>query len=287
MMIPIMKLLIYSIAIIATFFMTRGMLYLRRRSPPKLSQQLTTAVNRTKPWYQDSKLDLAISDAGLTFMSAWTYKLCRDVIALLMIVALHVQFLMTEQYPVAAIAFIAVIYGLSLSGHSWMPLSLLLNAMKKDRIQKKNDEIVLLFMLFVNDTYTETEDHYQSVISKIKEYRKDMNALRDDLDQLIFEYQMDGQSAFQAFGERVNTKEAKMLSTLLEKINQSNPQTAADLLEQHYETFLDYRRQRRKRQLRANGHIGFSIVFLSIIAVVFLINSISGAYQELLFNDFQ
>lgn len=287
MMVSIMKLLLYSATIIAAMFITREVLYVRRRSPPRLGQQLTTAVNHTKPWYQDRTLDLAMSDAGLTFMSAWTYKLCRDVIALLMIIALHVQFLMTEQYPVAAMIFIAVLYGLSLTGRSWMPLSLLLVMLKKERTQKKNDEIVLLFMLFVNDTYTETDEHYQSVISKIKDYRKDMNALRDDLDQLIFDYQIDGHSAFKWFGERVNTKEAKMLSILMEKINQSHPQTAADLLEQHYETFLDYRRQRRKRQLRANGHIGFSIVFLAIIAVVFLINSISGAYQELLFNDYQ
>lgn len=286
-MVIIIKLLIYVAVIAISILLTREVLHLRRRSPPKLSKQLSVMLDLTKPWYEDKRLEKSMSEAGLGFLSAWTYKLCRDIIALLVIIVLHIQFLLSGKYPLVAMIFIVMLYGLSLTGRSWMPFSLLLDLMQRERIRKKNDDIVMLYMLFVNATYTETDNHFQSVLAKLKEFRKDMQALRSDLDELILDFQIEGAAAFKRFGERVNTKESKTLALILEKMNGSNPQTAADLLEQHYDTFLDYRRQRRKRQLRANGHIGFSIVFIAIIAVVFFINAISGSYQELLYQNIQ
>lgn len=286
-MIMLMKLLLYTTVAVLSVLGAREVLYLRRRSPPKLSRQLTAALNQTKTWYHDDpKLDQQMSAAGLDFLSGWTYKLCRDLVALLVVMALHIQFLLTGQYPLTAMLFIAILYVLSLTGRNWMPFTLLLNLLQQERTRKKNDDVVLLFMLFYNDAYTETDTHHQSVISKLQAFRNDMQALRKDVDELISDYKIDGAVAFGRFGERVNTKEAKQLSIIMEKMNQSNPQTTVDLLEQHYDTFLDYRRQRRKRQLRANGHLGFAIVFVAIIAVVFLINAISGAYQDMLYETY-
>lgn len=287
MILVAIKLLIYGAASTAVFLMIRELLYIRRRSPPKVAKQFSMLMDQTKPWYQDQKLDQAIADAGLRFMSAWTYKLCRDVMTFILVIGLQVRFLMTGTYPLGAMIGVAVLYLFSLTGRSWMPFSIVLSMLKSDRLRKKNDEIVLVYMLLTNDSYTESHDHFQSLLSKLKEYRKDLHVLRADLDQLIFDFQIDGSSAFKAFGKRIGTKEAETLASLMEKMNQSNPQTTVDLLEQHYETFLNYRRQRRKRQLRANGHLGFAIVMLAIIVVLMLLQSVTGAYQDLLFNEFQ
>ncbi|RJX40932.1 hypothetical protein D3P09_02635 [Paenibacillus pinisoli] len=289
MLTTIIKTVIYITGVFSLLFLVREIYYIRRRSPPKLTQKFNEYVRSFQPWfkqkYQDPKLDTVINEAGLSAMSAWAYKFCRDAGFLLLIIILHVQFLFSGHYPLKGMIITAIAYIISLTGYNFMPTQVLLRMLGKERKSEKNDEIVMLYMLFSNDSYTETADHFQSVVSKLKEYRRYLNYLRPDVDQLVFDYSFEGGRAFESFGKRVGTKESKMLATILAKINQSNPETAVDLMEQHYETFLDFRRQRRKRKLRSNGYIGFTVVFLAIVAVLFAISSITGAYTNMLFTE--
>ncbi|GBG08091.1 hypothetical protein PAT3040_02658 [Paenibacillus agaridevorans] len=288
MAILLIKMLLYSMAATGMLLLARELHYVRRRSPPPLMRQAEAWFTSSRPamerWYKDPKWEGVAAEAGLSSLTAWSFKLVRDVVFILLTLIVHVVFLMTKEYPLAVMIILAVLYVLLLTGRSFMPANLLLGAVGKERRQQKNDEVVLLFMLFTNDCYTETADHYQSVMAKLKEYRRYLKALRKDIDQLIFDLPLDGPSAFTAFGARIGSKEAKMLALIMAKINESNPDTASDLLEQHYESFLDYRRQRRKRKLRSNGYIGFTVVFLAIIAVIFFISTLAGAYQDTLMN---
>lgn len=288
MVVLILKILLYGLGVAGVMLIVREMHYIRRRSPPPLLQQANHWFRESKPQvarlYSEPKWEMLANEAGLSPMAALSYKLVRDVGFLLLVIIIHVRFLMTGEYPVVGMILIAISYLMLLTGHALMPANLFLRAVGKDRKQQKNDEIVLLFMLFSNDTYTETADHYQSVLAKLKEYRKYLKVLRKDVDQLIFDLPLDGPVAFKAFEDRIGSKEAKRLAIIMAKINESNPEAAADLLGQHYDTFLDFRRQRRKRKLRSNGYIGFTVVFLAIVAVLFLISSISGAYTNKLMD---
>lgn len=291
MFVLVMKIMLYGIGTAGICLLVRELRYIRRRSPPRLLQQVEKGLRSSLPvlerWYREPKWEQAANEAGLSSMTAWSYKLVRDVLFLIVTIILHIQFLLTGDYPLFLMVVVSICYVLLLTGKSFMPAALFLHALGKERLQKKNDELVLLFMLFTNDTYTETADHYQSVLSKLREYRRYLKALRKDVDQLIFDLPLDGPIAFETFGDRIGSKEAKRLALIMAKINESNPETATDLLEQHYDTFLDYRRQRRKRQLRSNGYIGFTIVFVAIVSVMFLISSISGAYTDTLMDVLQ
>ncbi|WP_168121887.1 hypothetical protein [Paenibacillus sp. HB172176] len=288
MVVLFFKMMLFGAGAAAVLLLARELFYVRRRSPPPILRQAEAWARNSRPaieqWYKDPMWEQVTREAGLSSLSAWSFKLIRDVTFLLAVLVVHLSFLVSKQYPLSAMFLIASMYGLLLTGKSYMPMRLLLAAAGKERLQQKNDEVVLLFMLFSTDCYTETADHYQSVLAKLREYRRYLKALRSDIDQLIFDLPLDGPSAFTAFGERIGSKEAKMLAIIMAKINESSPETAADLLEQHYETFLDFRRQRRKRKLRSNGYIGFTVVFLAIIAVLFLISSIAGAYQDTLLD---
>lgn len=116
------------------------------------------------------------------------------------------------------------------------------------------------------------------------EFNAFTKALRPDLDRLLLDLPVDGPKAFKDFCQRVGTKEAKTLADLLEKINESNPEMAVDLLEKNYDTFLDFRRQRRKQRLKINGFIGHTVVFLAIISVVYFVNVATNAYKSILMD---
>jgi hypothetical protein len=267
----------------------RELLYIRRRSPPHLVKQFLNFFKgqqgRISQLYQDTDLDAALSFAGFKMKgSAWQYKFYRDLLFITSIIALHSYFLIVQQYPLRGVLMTSMFYMLSLTGKSFAPGKLFLVMAGKEKQKQKNDEIIDLYMLLSNDYQAEQNDHYQSVFSKLTEFSSFTKALRPDLDRLLFDYPVDGAKAFKDFGQRVGTKEAKTLADLLEKINESNPEMAVDLLDKNYVTFLDFRRQRRKQRLKINGYSAHTVVFMAIISVIYFTNVATNAYKNILMS---
>lgn len=285
-MIFIVKLLLYMTMPLLAALMVRELLYFRRRSPPnpliKLQYALTDQQQTLQRLYRDEQLDAAFVSAGLPFtVSGWQYRFYRDGFFILWVAFLHAHtFLSSGVYPIRGLIICAVCYVLSWGGRRFTPLRMLLDMMRKEKQSKKNDEIFDLYLLLSNDYHSETVEHYQSIFKKLTEYRRYLKALRKDLDQLLFNYPIEGSKAFKRFGERVGTKEAKSLASLMEKIDHSNPETAVDLLDENYETFLDFRRQRRKKKLKMNGYIGFTIVFISTLTLIYFVNVVTNVYKS-------
>lgn len=266
----------------------REVLYLfRRRSPPKLSRQFQAFIQQMRGdvtrIYADEGLDDAFAKAGSPLkITAWQYKLYRDAIFFALVILLHVQFMITHVYPLKMMSFVAILYVITMTGKSFLPMQLLLRMAGKEWQSKKSNEIIDLFMLLLNEFYAESAEFYQNVISKLQQYRSHTKAIRPDLDQLLFEYTFDPKLAFKRFGERIGTKEAVTLSTLLEKINSSTPEMAIDLLETNYEAFLDFRRQRRRKKLKVNGYMAHAVVLTSISVVINFMMVTTNVYRSIL-----
>ncbi|MGO4697731.1 hypothetical protein AB4Z50_25930 [Paenibacillus sp. 2TAB26] len=290
MLIPIFKLGLYLLMVISLPLFIREILYIRRRSPPpQLIKQFIHFAGgqkgRITQLYQDDRLDAAFSIAG--FMkngSAWQYKFYRDLLFIIVVIVLHGFFLVYQQYPLKGMVIATLCYLLTLTGASIAPGRLFLVMAGKEKQKQKSDEIIDLYMLLSNDYQAENNDHYQSVFAKLTEFNVFTKALRPDLDRLLLDLPVDGPRAFKVFGESVGTKEAKTLADLLEKINESNPEMAVDLLDKNYDTFLDFRRQRRKQRLKINGYMGHTVVFLAIISVIYFVNMAANAYKSILMD---
>ncbi|OME79612.1 hypothetical protein BK120_21795 [Paenibacillus sp. FSL A5-0031] len=283
------KIGLYLLEVVSVFLLMRELLYMRRRSPPDLLKQLIDMTKGQKgrvfQFYKDDELDAAFTFAGIMKNgSAWQYKFYRDLFFITTIMVLHIYFLFVQEYPVKGMLLTFLLYMVSLTGKSFAPGRLFLVMAGKEKQKQKSDEIIDLYMLLSNDYQAENNDHYQSVFAKLTEFSSFTKALRPDLDRLLFDFPVDGAKAFKDFGQRVGTKEAKTLADLLEKINESNPEMAVDLLDKNYDTFLDFRRQRRKQRLKINGYIGHTVVFLAIISVIYFVNVASNAYKNVLLD---
>ncbi|WP_138753549.1 hypothetical protein [Paenibacillus sinopodophylli] len=287
MLIHIGKISAYVVMLVSVLFLIREVLYVRRRSPPPLLKQIASFAvgqrGRMTDFYRDEKLDAAFTFAGfLKSGSAWQYKFYRDSFFIAVVILLHLYFLLYQYYPLKAMLMTGILYMLTLTGISFAPGRLFLTMAGKERQKLKGDEIIDLYMLLSNDYQAEDNEHYQSVFAKLTEFRVFTKALRPDLDRLLLDLPVIGAKAFKDFGQRVGTKEAKTLADLLEKINESNPEMAVDLLEKNYDTFLDFRRQRRKQRLKLNGYIGYTVVFMAIISVIYFVNMATNAYKNIL-----
>ncbi|QKS46824.1 hypothetical protein HUB94_20285 (plasmid) [Paenibacillus cellulosilyticus] len=283
----IWKVFIFVVIPILFVFMVHELIYLRKKpqSPLKrLKYSLDEHMLVMQRLYQDERLDSAFRTAGMpAALTAWQYRFFRDGLFIVWVIYLHAVVLVhTHTYPIKGMILLAVCYVLSWSGHRYFPVRLLLDAFQKDRQAKKNDEVFDLYLLLSNDYHAESAVHYQSVYRKLSEYSRYMKALRKDLDQLLFEYPIDSGRAFKQFGERVGTKESRSLASLLERIDHANPEVAVDLLDENYESFLDFRRQRRKRKLKLNGYFGFMVVFVSVLTLVYFMNVSTNVYKSML-----
>ncbi|GMK47493.1 hypothetical protein PghCCS26_46230 [Paenibacillus glycanilyticus] len=288
MSIMIMKGVLFAGVPAFGLLLMRELLYFfRRRSPPKLGRQFLAFVEQIRGdfsrIYADDGLDDAFAKAGSPFkISAWQYKLYRDLLFLVTVIMLHIQFMITHVYPLRGMSILAILYVITMTGKSFLPMQLLLRMAGKEWQSKKSNEIIDLFMLLLNEFYAESAEFYQNVISKLQQYRSHTKAIRPDLDQLLFEYTFDPKLAFKRFGERIGTKEAVTLSTLLEKINTSTPEMAIDLLETNYEAFLDFRRQRRRKKLKLNGYMAHATVLMSITVVINFMMVTTNVYRSIL-----
>ncbi|MGG4145701.1 hypothetical protein ABEW34_21630 [Paenibacillus algorifonticola] len=279
------KAVLYLVMMIATFFIVREIYYVRRRSPPpKLWDSMRIAAGGYRPrieaLYTDDHLKDAFSFAGLPEkMTAWSYRFWRDIAFMVAIVGMHAGILINKTYPTKLMLIIAVLYLASLTRSRYFPVRLLLSMAGKEKNQQKNNEVTQIYMLLVNDYQVETEGYYKSVYDKLKEYREYTTVLGNDMDQMLSDYRIEGNAAFKAIGEVVGTKEAKALSDILIKISESNPEQAVDLLEKNYETFLDFRRQRRRKKLKLNHYIGVVLASSATLTVVNFAIVVTNVYQ--------
>lgn len=286
----IFKVILYGSVVIGMGFLVRELLYIRRRSPPKVWQQLTMDAQSYKHSlmriYADEALGEAFVIAGIpTRITAWQFKFYRDLFVVLLVVLVHIRFLFfTHAYPFKELTVLTIIYVLSLTKKPFMPIPILLSMAKKENQNKKNDDIITLFLHLMNDYQAETADHYQSLFAKLNEYRRFTKALRPDLDRLLFNFPLEGNRAFKVFGDRVGTKEGKTLSQIMEKINETNPEMAIDLLEKNYDTFLDFRRQRRKKKLKSYGYIGHGVVTITIVTIIYFLNVVTSVYKSMMLD---
>lgn len=258
-----------------------------KKSPFKqIRYSLTKQQQLIEKLYFNEQMEREFEKAGNPAgLSAWQFRFYRDIIFAAFAIYKLLRFAFVDHvFPWKGLAGLALLYFLCSFGFSFTPLRWILKYFNGEMQRKRNDAVNEVFILLHNDYMTESEDNFQSVQGKLRDLKQYVPVIGKDIDRLLFKLTVDGDTAFTEFGQRIGTKEAESLASLLKEINRSSPAVAVDLLSSNQETFRKIRQQRRRRRLKANGYLGHAIVFTAIVAIVYFINVVVTDYKNILMD---
>lgn len=245
---------------------------------------IVNSISKTlKSYLHNDSTDKLFKDAGfplqLTGLRFTTLRLAFLFGGLAFTVT---KWLLNETlFPYSSIGLIFSIYLLTSSG-DYMPTVYLLRKIQKLNNIDKNRECFLFYSMLLNEFYMDDGRPYNmySILLKFSSY---FRKIKPALYKCISIWKRNPDHALDLFASEIGTAEAYDLVQILKSVDAANVDQARDIIKSRYEQFQTNRHEQHRRTLKNLDLIGYIIVILPTLAILFNMVFVLGiAVQNLL-----
>lgn len=184
-------------------------------------------------------------------------------------------------FPYSNIGLVIAIYFLT-STKDYMPMVYLLKKIQRLNNLDKNRECFLLYSMLLNEFHMDDGRPYNlySVLLKFSSY---FVKIKPALYKCIAMWKRSPDHALDLFAAEIGTEEAYDLVQILKSVDAANVDQARDIIKSRYEQFQTNRHEQHRRTLKNLDLIGYIIVIVPTIAILFNMVFVLGiAVQNLL-----
>lgn len=183
--------------------------------------------------------------------------------------------------PLSNIGIIVSVYLLT-STKNYLPLYYLLKKLKNIYNSEKNRECFLLYSMLLNEFYIDDNRPY-NVYSILQKFSAYFDKIKPAIYKSLAVWKRNPESALDIFASEIGTEEAKDLAQILKSVEETSADKARDIIKSRYEQFQTSRHEHHRRTLKNIDLIGYIVVFVPTIAILFNMIFVLGlAVQSLL-----
>lgn len=255
-------------------------------------RQLKTQVYRStynsmnkslKSYLQNDYTEKLFKDAGFPLqLTGFRFTTLRLVFLFTGISLSFMKWLFySTPFPYSTVVLVFAIYFLT-STQDYMPMVYLLKKIQKINNIDKNKECFLLYSMLLNEFYMDDGRPYNmySVLLKFAPY---FRKIKPSLYKCIAMWKRNPDRALDLFAAEIGTEEAYDLVQILKSVDAANVDLARDIVKSRYEQFQTNRHEQHRRTLKNVDLIGYIIVIVPTIAILFNMVFVLGiAVQNLL-----